>query len=65
VPETVGPGGIVVDYGDWNTMKENILRLLDNPSLRKKMGQSALKHSHQYSDDVVADKVFNLYEKFV
>ncbi len=62
VPETVGPGGILVDYGDWDKMKQSVLELLENRSLRLKLGKAALKHAEQYKDTLVAKNVTSIYE---
>src|SRR3989338_8980549 len=36
VPETVGNGGILVNYGDWDGMKKSVSSMLDDSKLRKK-----------------------------
>ena len=63
VPETVGNGGILVNYGDWDGMKEKVSHLLDNNQLRKSLSKKALRHSRQYRDDVVVDKIYSIYKK--
>ena len=65
LPETVGPGGILVDYGDWEKMKNQTLQLLDNAKKRKSLGKKALKHARQYRYEPVARKVFNIYKKIL
>ena len=62
VPETIGNGGLLVKYGDWSGMKDNINRLLDNTRLRKKMSKNAIRHSEQYRDDVVVKKIHDIYK---
>lgn len=62
VPETVGNGGILVDYGDWEGMKDQINRLLDDGRLRKKLSRNAIKHSDQYRDDRVVKRVHDIYK---
>ncbi len=61
VPETVGKGGILVDYGDWPGMKKSIHRILDDKNLRKKLARNALGQSKNYRDDVVTKKIFDIY----
>lgn len=63
VPETVGPGGFIVEYGNWDEMKQKILELLDKKPLRLELGKAAIKHAAQYKDDVVAKNVINIYEE--
>ncbi len=62
VPETLGNGGLLVNYGDWTGMKANINRLLDDNRLRKKLSKNAIKHSRQYGDDMVVKKIHNIYK---
>ncbi len=62
VPETVGNGGLLVNYGDWNKMKENIEMLIDDKILRKKLGRNAVIHTKQFSSGIVAENVFKLYK---
>jgi len=65
VPETVGPGGMLVDYGEWNKMRDYVLQILDDNELRKKLGKRAFKHSRQYRDDIVAKKIFDVYKNIL
>lgn len=62
VPETVGPGGIMVDYGDWDDMKESVIRLLDDSRLRKKMAQLAVRHANKYKYERVARDIYSSYK---
>ena len=61
VPETIGNGGILVDYGDWDGMKEAIVRLLDDKKLRKKYSLEAIKHSKDYGYQKVVSRILKSY----
>lgn len=63
VPETVGGGGFVVDYGDWAAMKERVRMLIEDAQLRRRLGKKAVKHAAQYKDEAVATKVYNIYKE--
>ena len=63
LPETVGPGGFLVEYGDWKGMKKYADMLLDDKKLAKKTGAAALKYAGQYKYAVVADKIYNIYQE--
>lgn len=63
VPETLGGGGFVVDYGDWKKMKDYATMLIEDEALRKKLSKKAVKHAHQFSDDVVATRIYNIYKE--
>ncbi len=63
VPETTGEGGLLVDYGDWEKMKDCTAMLIEDAGLREKLGRKAIKHSKQFSDDVVATRICNIYKE--
>lgn len=63
IPETVGPGGFLVDYEDWGEMKNYVSMLLNDEKMLKKMGIAATKHAERYKHGVVAGKIFNVYEE--
>ena len=63
VPETIGNGGMLVDYGDWKTMERNVLEILDSKSICSRLGASAIKHSKQYGFEVVGKKVEGIYQE--
>ena len=65
VPETVGKGGLLVDYGDWSTMKSDVLEILDDKKLHKELRNSAIKHASNYKDFVVAKNILETYEEAV
>ena len=61
VPETVGPGGILVEYGDWENMRMEIEHLADDAQLRKKLASRAVKHSNAYKYRKVAEEIYKSY----
>lgn len=63
VPETAGNGGLLVDYGDWNKMKEYVSLLVEDAQLRKKLSKKAIKHSRQFADEVVATRIYKIYKE--
>lgn len=65
VPETVGEGGVLVDYGDWKDMKEKIENLIDDSRKRKSLGKKAIKHTTQFRDGEVSEKVYKIYKSLL
>ncbi len=65
VPETVGSGGVLVDYGDWTRMKDEIVRLSDDARKRKRLGKNAIAHTKQFRDDIVSERVFRIYKSLL
>ncbi|MBI2075745.1 MAG: glycosyltransferase family 4 protein [Candidatus Aenigmarchaeota archaeon] len=63
VPETAGDGGLLVDYGNWNKMKELVSLLVEDSRLRKRISKKAVKHAGQYKDDAVATRVYDIYRE--
>ncbi|MDI6721430.1 MAG: glycosyltransferase family 4 protein [Candidatus Aenigmarchaeota archaeon] len=61
VPETVGPGGVLVNYGDWQRMKDEIEYLIDDSRKRKIMGKKAIAHTRQFRDDIVSENIYRIY----
>lgn len=63
VPETVGSGGFIVDYGDWEGMKEKTALLIEDAELRRRLGKKAVRHSKQFADEAVATRIYNIYKE--
>ena len=63
VPETVGSAGFLVDYGDWDRMKEYTIRLLTDNALRKRASRQSIKHAQQYKSKLVTDKIYRIYKR--
>lgn len=62
VPETVGNGGFVVNYGNWKKMKDYASLLIEDSGLRKKLSVRAIKHAKQFRDEAIASRLYNLYK---
>ena len=64
-PRTIindGEDGLVVDYLNFQALAEGICRLIEDESLRKKMGAHARKNILRYSKDVVMKQWVDLFE---
>lgn len=46
-----GKNGFVFDSGDWSTMTECVVRLVNDAGLRDRLGSEAARHSGKYSYD--------------
>ena len=66
VPEVIREGidGFLRPMGDVDGMAEAAIRILKEPGLRKRMGESARKHSlGDFAEDPVVDQYEALYEQ--
>ena len=66
VPEVIREGvdGFLCPMGDVDAMAEAAIRILKEPGLRKRMGESARKHSlGDFAEDPVVDRYEALYAK--
>jgi glycosyltransferase involved in cell wall biosynthesis len=66
IPEMVSDGetGFLVDVGDVDRLADALLRLLRDPSLRARMGQSGREFAlENYGADTVARRTYNVYQK--
>ena len=57
-----GQTGLLVPQGDVNKTTEAILRLLDNPEIARKMGESGKKFAQRMDWDNVVKKYIEIYE---
>jgi len=53
--------GFFSNYGDIEGLKKNILKLIDNPTLRKKISQNNIKKARQYNWDLLAERYMEEY----
>ncbi len=65
VPETVGGGGLLVDYGDWAGMKIAVDRLLEDGKLRRRLATNAINHSRNYRYKDVTASILKSYKKLL
>ncbi len=57
--------GFFANYGDIKTLEENILKILDNPKLAKKISQNNLKKARQYDWDIITKRTTDLYKQCI
>lgn len=62
---TDGVDGYLVKNGDEDAMADRICRLIEDESLRKRMGEAALKSSERYTPQKVAGMWMNLFNSIV
>jgi glycosyltransferase involved in cell wall biosynthesis len=60
-PETIGPGGLVVDPGDEAGLEEAMLRLCD-PDFARELGERARAHAAQFTWEAVAERILRALE---
>ncbi|MCX6815404.1 MAG: glycosyltransferase family 4 protein [Candidatus Aenigmarchaeota archaeon] len=68
IPEVVkdGKSGFLVDYGEWDEMRQHIEYLLDNLSEAKKMGKRGREHIvKNFDTEIVAEKLEKIYKDLV
>lgn len=65
IPELVRDGvdGILVDAGDVKALSRAIIMLLDDPVLRKRMGDAGMERVKEFSWDSTARVVLEEYRK--
>jgi glycosyltransferase involved in cell wall biosynthesis len=60
-PETIGPGGLVVDPGDEAGLEAAMLRLCD-PAVARELGERAREHAAQFTWEAVAERILRALE---
>jgi glycosyltransferase involved in cell wall biosynthesis len=55
-PETIGPGGLVVEPGDEDGLVAAMLRLCD-PAVARELGERAREHAAQFTWEAVAERI--------
>jgi glycosyltransferase involved in cell wall biosynthesis len=63
LPEYLKGNGIIVEPGDYKTLAEKIIYLLENPEDRKRMGECGFKFVEQFFDKSIALKWENIYKR--
>lgn len=58
---TEGENGFLVDVGDVETLADRISKLIENESLRLKMGQFAKQHAKRFSEKMIMQKWLDLF----
>lgn len=57
--------GILVKYGDVEQLAENIMKLLSDSELRKRMGSTGKNTAKQYDWHTIAEKTVNYYKEIL
>ena len=57
--------GFFSDYGDIKSLEKNILKILDNPKLAKKISYNNLKKAQRYDWDIIYRKYMEEYKKLL
>ena len=57
--------GFFSEYGDIKKLEENILKLIDNPELRKQISESNFKKSPDFDWDIIYKRYMGEYEKLL
>jgi len=57
--------GFFSEYGDIKKLEENILKLIDNPELRKQISESNFKKSLDFDWDIIYKRYMGEYEKLL
>lgn len=68
IPEVVidNKSGFLVEYGDWKSLEEKIIYLLENPKIAKRMGKYGRKHiTKNFGIEKVCKKLYELYNSLL
>jgi glycosyltransferase involved in cell wall biosynthesis len=60
-----GETGLLIEPGDPSALREATERLLANPSLRREMGQAALRKVKEFRANVIVPRIEQVYEQVV
>ena len=60
-----GVNGFFSDYGDINSLQKNILKILDNPQLAKKISENNIKKSKKFNWDIIFKKYMQEYKSLL
>ena len=64
-PEVVGPAALLVEPGDVNAIRENILKLTNSEQLRNELSNAAIQQAKNYAWPAVTNKYLDAYEKTI
>ena len=54
--------GFLSEFGDRDSFADNVIKLIENESLRKKMGETNLRDSHKYEWKQIAKEILDVYK---
>lgn len=57
--------GLFSNYGDLKSLEENVLKILDNKKLAKKMSENNIKKSKNYDWDIIYQKYMEEYKELL
>jgi glycosyltransferase involved in cell wall biosynthesis len=61
-----GETGLLVEYKDIHQLEEALIRLIDNPGLRKKIGEKGLqKIQKNYTKEIIGERYREFYDKII
>ena len=62
---TDGVDGFIVEDRNIETFADRICQLIENPALRKKMGNAGVKSSKRYRSEQIMPKWIDLFQKLI
>lgn len=65
LPEVGGDAAIYINPNDFHNIAKNILLLIQNENIRKKMSFASLKQSAKFSWPICAKQTYDLYKKVI
>lgn len=57
--------GFLIPEGDWVSLAEKILEVVENRDLRRRIGKNALEKTKNFAWPIIAQKVLSLYEALI
>lgn len=60
-----GVNGFFSDYGNINSLQKNILKILDNPQLARKISENNIKKSKKFNWDIIFKKYMQEYKSLL
>ena len=64
VKDVVTDNGILTESGSEDQLKDALLRLMEDPVLRRKMGEASFAEVQKYDSAAIAKEYAKLYEKY-
>lgn len=64
IKDIVTNNGILVNSGNVNDLVNALKKLIEDKSLRKKLGDNSLKNVQKYDSGIIANQYIELYEKY-
>jgi L-malate glycosyltransferase len=63
LPETAGPGGLVIDKNQPQDALSKIINLIENETAYRRLSQASRKWAQRYSDDALAGNLLTFFTK--